>query len=152
MVTACTYGQEEVSPLVTVTETLEYFLSREEFALPGGLQFLENDIAKVVPGCCSGVENWRDWLDVPYGKNTVWAGHDPTPWVEYFDGGLRIWQDEKSEETAFIEFTTDEMETALRKAENNLKGFLVQLDKWVNYIAPDFEQRVVRYFAKHLHI
>ena len=120
--------------------------------MPGGLQFVEDGVAKVVPGCCSGLENWREWLDVPYGQKMIWAGHNPTPWVEYFDGGVRIWEDEKSDEIQHIEFSQEEMELLLKKTETDLKGFLRQLEKWARYVAPGFEQSIVAYFAQHMHI
>jgi hypothetical protein len=150
MQTACAYGQGEI--LSSITETLEVFLSQERFVMPGGLQFVEDGVAKVVPGCCCGLENWREWLNVPYGQKFIWAGHDPSPSVEYFEQGIRIWQDEKGEEIPFIEFTREEMESLLKKTEADLKGFLVQLEKWTAYIAPEFEQRIVSFFAEHMHI
>jgi len=88
ILTACLYNQIEVFP--SATETLNAFLA-EEFVLPGGLQFSEDAKVKVVPGCCCGLEDWREWLDVPNG-NTIWAGHDPSPGVEFVDGGVRVWQ------------------------------------------------------------
>lgn len=147
---ACAYGQGEIFPFAA--ETLEVFLSKERFVLPGGLQFLENDEVKVVPGCCAGLENWREWLSVPYGNKGIWAGHDPSPWIEYSETGIRIWQDEKSKEPAFIEFTREELEYELKKTQADLNGFLIQLRKWAKYIAPSFEQQLVSYFAKQMQI
>ena len=74
-------------------ETLNALVA-EDFALPGGLQFLQDEQVKVVPGCCTDLEDWRKWLDVPNGK-TIWAGHDPSPGVECVNGVIRVWRNEK---------------------------------------------------------
>lgn len=59
-------------------ETLKAFVADEGFVLSGGLLFKENDEIKVAPGCCCGLENWQDWLDVPNGQVDIWTGHDPS--------------------------------------------------------------------------
>ncbi|MFI9780795.1 hypothetical protein ACIHCV_40110 [Streptomyces sp. NPDC051956] len=46
---------------------------------PGGLRIRDTVTAvTALPGCCFGLENWRDWLDLMNGEEP-WLGHDPTP-------------------------------------------------------------------------
>lgn len=131
-------------------ETLNAFVS-EDFVLPGGLRFLENERIKVVPGCCSGLENWREWLDVPNG-NSIWAGHDPSPGVEFIGDTIRVWQDEKADGVEFIDFGVDEMRSLLGKVESDLKGFTVRLGEWADFVAPNLRQKMVEHFAKNMNI
>ena len=148
ILTACSYNQIEVqsSPI----ETLEAFIA-DDFVLPGGLRFSDAGQVKVVPGCCAGLEDWREWLDVPNGK-TVWAGHDPHPSVEFTDGIVRVWQDEKAEGIEFIDFGADEMRGLLERVESDLKGFVFRLGKWTDFIAPELNPRLVEHFTKNMDI
>jgi hypothetical protein len=46
--------------------------------------------ATVVPGCCAGLEDWRDWTLVAAGESP-WLGHDPSPRAEALADHARIW-------------------------------------------------------------
>lgn len=149
ILTACSYNHHlevQRSPI----ETLDAFVA-EDFVLPGGLRFSEDEQVKVVPGCCAGLEDWREWLDVPNG-NTIWAGHDPSPGVEFVDGGIRVWQDEKAEGIEFIDLSADEMRGLLKKVESDLKGFVFRLGEWANFVTPSLQKKIVEHFAKNMDI
>ena len=148
ILTACSYNQIDVhsSPI----ETLNAFVA-EDFVLPGGLRFSEAGEVKIVPGCCCGLEEWRDWLDVPNGE-TVWAGHNPQPGVEFTDGIIRVWRDEKDEGVEFINFGVDEMRNLLKEVESDLNGFLFRLGEWTDSVAPELKAAVVEHFAKNTDI
>ena len=148
ILTACLYNHIEVFP--SSTETLNAFLA-EEFVLPGGLQFSEDEQVKVVPGCCCGLEDWREWLNVPNG-NTIWAGHDPSPGVEFVNGSVRVWQDEKADGVEYIDFGVEEMRGLLEKVEPDLKGFVVRLGEWADLVAPSLKSKIVQHFAKNMNI
>jgi hypothetical protein len=150
ILTACLYNQIDVRP--SASETIKAFLEEEQFVLPGGLQFSLGGQVKVVPGCCCGLEDWRGWLDVPNGANSVWAGHNPSPEVEFVNGGIRIWQDKKADGVVFIDFGVDEMHGLLRKVESDLKGFVVRLGKWTDSIALELHPKIVTHFANNMDI
>ena len=153
ILTACLYNQIDIRS--TATETLRAFIA-QDFVLPGGLQFLENEKVKIAPGCCSGLEDWREWLEVPNGYGGVWAGHDPNPGVEFVAGKIRVWQDvskdKKANETKFIDFEIDEMRNLLEKVESDLKGFVMKLEKWTDFVAPGLKQMVGHHFAQNMRI
>jgi hypothetical protein len=149
ILTACSYNSH-LEVQLSAIDTLNAFLA-EDFVLPGGLRFSENEQVKVVSGCCCGLEDWRKWLDVPSG-NIVWAGHDPTPGVEFVDGGIRVWQDEKADGVDFIDFGVDEMRVSLEKVESDLKGFVVGLGRWADFIAPELKPKIIEHFAKNMNI
>ena len=137
----------------TASETLKEFVSNKGFVLEGGLLYRENDEIKVAPGCCCGLENWYEWLEVPNGRVNIWTGHDPESLIEINDGKIKIWQDsEKKDENKSIEFTVEEMIEKLQNVEKDMKDFLFRLGQWTKYIAPELEKRVVNHFAKNMNI
>jgi hypothetical protein len=150
MCVACSYNQVEFQ--ATPGATLRLLMEADGFVLPGGLQFSENNIAKVVPGCCCGLENWYEWLAVPDGNRSLWLGHDPSPWVDYVEGSIRVWPDENCADNSFIEFSPQEMTTALAQAQVDLQRFLVRLRQWAQHITPECANDLSVFFARHLHI
>jgi hypothetical protein len=148
MLTACLFSRIKIH--ASAVETLKALVGKD-FIMSGGLLFSEEGQEKVRPGCCCGLENWREWLDVPSGK-LIWAGHDPTPEVEFVDGGVRVWQDQKADGVDFIDFGVDEMRVLLEKVESDLQGFLYRLGKWTDFVAPGLKRKVVSHFAKNMDI
>jgi hypothetical protein len=85
----------------------------------------------------------------------VWAGHDPSPYIEcieYVEGCVRIWQNEKAEGVNFIELGLSEMEALLQKVVFDLEGFLIQLRKWIEYVSPEIRDSFVAYFSENMNI
>lgn len=152
MLKACLSGSNDLVE-ESASETLKAFIANKGFVLSGGLLFTENDKIKVGPGCCCGLENWHEWLEVPSGKHQIWTGHDPESLIEINDGTIKIWQDrDKKDEEFSIEFTVDEMNEKLAKVERNLKDFLFRLGQWTKYIEPSLENQVVKHFAENMNI
>ena len=74
-------------------EVADTLLAEEFLIVPGGLRLLDTITGSaVVPGCCAGLEDWRDWLRVAAGESP-WLGHDPGPEAEIAGDTLRVWQD-----------------------------------------------------------
>lgn len=150
MLTACLYNQIEICP--SAIDNLNALVAKERIILPGGLQFSENLQVKIYSSCCSGLENWREWLGVPNGNLFVWAGHDPTPEVEFIGDGIRIWQDEKADGVEFIDLGINEMRHLLEKVESDLKGFVIRLSKWADFVAPSLRRQIVECFINNMNI
>jgi hypothetical protein len=67
--------------------------AEEMLLVAGGLQVCDSDTGVVVvPGCCAGLGNWRDWTQVLAGA-PPWLGHAPDPEIEVLGERLRVWQD-----------------------------------------------------------
>lgn len=74
-------------------EVVNALLVEELLIAAGGLQVRDSITGTVVtPGCCAGLEDWRDWAQVLIG-DSPWLGHDPGPEVEVVNDDLRVWQD-----------------------------------------------------------
>lgn len=74
-------------------EIVATLLAEELLIVPGGLRLADTVTGMtVVPGCCAGLEDWRDWARVTAGA-PLWLGHDPGPEVEIVGDELRVWQD-----------------------------------------------------------
>ena len=150
MLTACVYNRTEVT--ASPSETLGNLVSSEGIVLPGGLRFSEGGAVKVVPGCCCGLEGWREWLGVPHGNGSVWGGHDPDVRVEYVGDKVRVWQEAEKGVAEYVELDKEALAALLKQVENDLGGFLARLGQWVRYIAPGLERAVVDHFAENMNI
>lgn len=71
-------------------------LADETLVVAGGLRLRDTRTgATVVPGCCAGLADWREWGRVLAGESP-WLGHDPSPEVEFRGDTLRVWPDRAS--------------------------------------------------------
>ena len=133
---------------------LQTILKADELILRGGLRVIDEKNGLVInPGCCCGLENWNEWLDVPFGKCEIWTGHDPESLIELNDGKIKIWQDRSlKNEVESIEFTVDELIKGLKNVKKDLTDFLHRLGQWTKFIKPGLENQVVSHFAKSMNI
>ena len=138
----------------TAADTLRAFVANwEGFVLEGGLLFKENGAVKVEPGCCCGLEDWRDWFKVANDGVNIWTGHDPESLVEKIDDRIKIWNDDETKDDKYsIELTTGEFIGRLEAVERDLKDFLDRLRQWTAARAPGLENEVVEYFAENMNI
>lgn len=85
-------GRIDVPATAVMGEVVDVLLAEEFLITAGGLRVRDEDTGTaVVPGCCAGLEGWRDWLEVCAGASP-WLGHDPDPEVEAVGDLLRVWQ------------------------------------------------------------
>lgn len=108
---------------------------------PGGLRARDAKTGvSIAPSCCCGLESWREWASVREGGQP-WLGHDPAPWVEHLDGGVRIWSDgglgDAPPPVQRIESPLDAVDAALDQAHDDLRGFLTAVRRWAQILSPD---------------
>ncbi|TCC12131.1 hypothetical protein [Kribbella soli] len=98
--------------------------------------------ARVDPGCCLLLEDWRSWVGVESGG---WpdVGHDG-PWLERDALGLTIWprgaEDWRSEpvrEGLPVRVLYGEVPELRRSLQTDLLGLLDSLRRWANTHCPD---------------
>lgn len=119
-------------------EFVAALLAEEILIVAGGLRLLDTVTGvAVVPGCCAGLEDWREWAGVLTG-GSPWLGHDPSPEVEIGDdGGLRVWQDGGPNRYrgrwagVQVVLPRPALPGLLRRVRQDLAGFLVRVRQWV---------------------
>ena len=120
---------------------LNQVVEDESLILLGGLQAIYGD-KLIHPGCCCGLETWRDWQDFLTTDKSPWLGHDPYPWLESHGDFVRIWSDGGADRIILNSFHIDVYKSALRGAlkvvEQDLQDFLLHIDSWAKNIG--FEQ------------
>ncbi|GAB3183342.1 hypothetical protein GCM10027259_38420 [Micromonospora palomenae] len=75
----------------SVAEAVEaYLAARDDSHAAGGLRVSDGDVV-IDPGCCVGLDEWRDWGSVLRGQ-PPYLGHDPDVFLEDRGAVLRLWQ------------------------------------------------------------
>ncbi|MFH8349584.1 hypothetical protein [Streptomyces sp. NPDC018045] len=116
-------------PLMDADEAIRRLLETDKVIAPGGLRFHDTRTNVTVrPGCCCGLEDWREWLDVADGE-TLWLGHAPSPRLEHADEVVRLWPDSAPSGRP-IEIVAGELPRILRTVQEGLQGFLSLTKEW----------------------
>ncbi|MDQ1023487.1 hypothetical protein QF035_001069 [Streptomyces umbrinus] len=130
-------GQRERRPRAPKDslEQVGRLVATECVIAPGGLRIRDTATGvTAVPGCCSGLENWRDWLDLMNGDEP-WLGHDPSPRVEHAGAVARLWPDGDRQEGLPIELPLAQLPELLGLVREQLVGFLGAVEAWVTSYA-----------------
>ncbi|MEV0971252.1 hypothetical protein [Microtetraspora glauca] len=147
---------------ITVADAAEaievYLTSDDEAFAPGGLRVTAGDVV-IDPGCCVGLDEWRDWLDVQRGQ-MIYLGHSPDVLLEQRGPVLRLWQDEDqlrpgelpglSEQ--HIDIPCDALPDLLQGVQQDLAGFLLALREWAQGIVPGLADQLVLAVDRRLQI
>jgi hypothetical protein len=126
--------------LTDASEAIRRMLETDKVIAPGGLRFHDTRTNVTVrPGCCCGLEDWREWLDVVNG-GTLWLGHDPSPRLEHADEVVQLWPDgADAQETPSgqpIEIVVGDLPGILQTVHEGLQGFLLLTKQWATRQVP----------------
>lgn len=142
----------------TLLRLVEDRQERGGLIVPGGLRLSDPSRGVTVdPGCCCGLESWRDWHEVTAGSSP-WLGHSPEPWIEHReDGTIRVWPDKQSMQNgdgdpAHLDLATADLAGLLSQAQHDLTGFLTQVEQWASVVAPDLSSAVTEVLDEDLSI
>ncbi|WP_326645222.1 hypothetical protein OG884_12485 [Streptosporangium sp. NBC_01755] len=150
MAVILSYNGLSVEPVTKLTGTwLEQHLADAEALIaPGGLRFRDTTTnAQVEPGCCFGLENWRDWLDVIDGQE-LRLGHDPAARLEHGGRFIRLTQEGRQT----VEISINELLGLLASAQQQLSGFLELARRWTTGAAPQLTVPLIAALDEHLKI
>jgi hypothetical protein len=103
----------------------------ETLILAGGIRIISNENA-ILPGCCCGLESWREQLRALEGY-PVWLGHDPAPWSEVVGDGVLFWPDGgigKKRSDFQIRLVRSEVPELQKKLARDMEGFGYALRRW----------------------
>lgn len=120
----------DVPPAASPAQMVDALLAEDLLLLAGGLEVHDTDTAATVrPGCCAGLEDWREWTKVLSGVSP-WLGHDPWPKAEFLDDRLRILQDGSRPAERYIDISCSAMSGLLSGVQHDMLGFLGALRVW----------------------
>ncbi|MFF4990235.1 hypothetical protein ACFY19_23850 [Streptosporangium saharense] len=149
------YNGLSVEPVTDLTGAqLEQHLAEAGALIaPGGLRFRDSITnAQVVPGCCFGLENWRDWLEVMRGQE-LWLGHSPAHRLEHSGQFIRLTQDGWDDcPSLTVEIDVNELPGLLASAQQQLRGFLKLAQQWSADVVPQMTVSLVAALDEHLKI
>lgn len=119
--------------------------------LSGGIRVREQG-KEILPGCCCGIEDWREQAGAFLGKEH-WLGHDPAPWVEVTKDDVLIWSDGGigGMKSAFsIKIEKQKAERISGDIQRDLKAFLGRLYDWAERsVGPILASKLVTRLDNH---
>ncbi|WP_067473539.1 hypothetical protein [Actinomadura hibisca] len=147
-----------VEPLSELHHLLDRHLVEAEcLTMSGGLRLHDTTTrAQIVPGCCCGLEDWRDWAQLLQGDDELWLGHDPHTRVRIEQNKVRLDQNARALNPAFpssvLEISLNELPDLLKAAHRQLQGFLDSVDRWAGALSPQAASRLVQIFDENFQI
>ncbi|WP_223838008.1 hypothetical protein [Streptomyces venezuelae] len=117
----------------------------------GGLRVTDSTTGNtLLPGCCNGLEDWREWYTVVDGSGPAFLGHDPTPAVELVGETVRLVIDTEQSDGPVIEVPAKELRRLLGGVERDLADFLALAVRWAGTHLPDHTAPVTAALARVL--
>lgn len=117
----------------------------------GGLRVTDDTTGAILlPGCCTGLEDWRDWYAVLDGNGYAGFGHDPSPTAELHGDRVLATVDAEQPGGPVIELPASLLRELLAGAERDLRAFLDLSAGWANRHLPGHAGPVVAAIARVL--
>ncbi|MFF7072012.1 hypothetical protein [Streptomyces pseudovenezuelae] len=139
----CNGSEPEDEPEPCSTDPLGTFLygllTLPDLVANGGFRVTDDATGTVFvePGCCSGLETWRDWLEVLDGTGCASFGHDPFSTAERFGDTVRLTLDAHAKDAGpTTELPVDQLRTLTTGAEQDLRDFLALAATWAEEHLP----------------
>jgi hypothetical protein len=126
-------GCADLEPPADAAAAVERIIAADEVVVSGGLALHGPEVV-VEPGCCCGLEDWREWTDVVRGEQ-VWLGHGPSPWVEFLDGVVRVWVDD-DRARGHVDVEQVALPDLLASVQRDLLVFLDRAGAWAERYVP----------------
>ncbi|MFF0472746.1 hypothetical protein [Streptomyces sp. NPDC004284] len=130
---------------------LHGLLTMDHLFAAGGLRVTDTATGiTLLPGCCNGLEERRDWLEVIDGDGWASFGHDPSPLAERVGTAVRLTVDAEQDDSPVIELPVSHLRDLLADAERDLADFLRLAASWTDRHLPDHAAPVVSAIARVL--
>ncbi|MGA4800488.1 hypothetical protein [Streptomyces lavendulocolor] len=117
---------------------LHGLLTMPDLVAAGGFAVTDNATGTVFdPGCCSGLEGWRDWLEVLDGTGCAYFGHDPFSVAERVNHMVRLTLDAHGTDgSPVIDLSVDQVRRLVAGAQQDLQDFLSLAGTWAEQHLP----------------
>jgi hypothetical protein len=135
----------------TAAELLTRLTAEECLVAPGGIRLHDAESGTtIVPGCCCGLEEWREWARLG-NREMPWMGHDPDPDGEFGATTFSLWPDVgRRAAPAVVPFTR--LRGLLEKVRNDLTGFMWLAGEWSERQAPGTGAALRRKLDEDFHL
>ncbi|MDX2732885.1 hypothetical protein [Streptomyces sp. PA03-2a] len=144
------HGPCPTDPLGTFLPGL---LTMPDLFAAGGFRVTDNatDTVFVEPGCCNGLETWRDWLEVLDGTGCAYFGHDSFSVAERVGDIVRLTLDAHGTDgSPLIELSVDQVRRLVAGAQQDLQDFLSLAGTWAEQHLPAHAAAVTAALARAL--
>lgn len=141
------YNDIPAEPTADLRRLLDRHLAEAKILIaPGGLRVRDTATeAEIPPGCCCGLESWREWGNLLRGE-PVWLGHDPDTELLPTAGGVRLRQETHRTppmQANEVEIPLDDLPDLLASAHLHLREFLHLVRGWAGETVPAAADRLV---------
>ncbi|MFJ9775485.1 hypothetical protein ACIRVF_30275 [Kitasatospora sp. NPDC101157] len=118
----------------------------------GGLRVTDySDGTVFQPGCCDGLEDWRDWHRLADSGGLLGFGHDPvSPVAQRFGDTVRLTVNAEQSDSPVIELPVTELRCLLAGVERDLADFLTLAADWAHRHLPGHRAPVTAALARVL--
>ncbi|MHA4772926.1 hypothetical protein L1085_000250 [Streptomyces sp. MSC1_001] len=158
-IAACNDFEPEEEHGLCPTDPLGTFLhgllTMPDLFAAGGFRVTDSatDTVFIQPGCCSGLESWRDWLEVLEGTGSSYFGHDPSSAAERVGDSVRLTLDAYANgNSPGIELPVDQVRALVAGAQQDLRDFLSLAGTWAEQHLPAHAAEVTAALARALHL
>ncbi|MGW3321423.1 hypothetical protein [Streptomyces virginiae] len=125
-------GDRPPRPSDPLASFLHGLLTFDDLFAAGGLRVTDNSTGiTFLPGCCDGLEDWRDWHRLIESGGLLGFGHDPvSPIAERFGDAVRLTVNAERRDSPVIELSLTELRHLLTGAERDLADFHALAADW----------------------
>ncbi|MFE7334015.1 hypothetical protein [Streptomyces griseus] len=147
-------GELPPRPADPVGGFLHGLLHLDNLYAAGGLRVTDTATGVVFsPGCCDGLEDWRDWYVVADCGGGIGYGHEPQSSLAGRLGDtVRLTVDTDRTDSPVIDLSVTELRRLLADVERDLTGFLAAAADWVSEHLPGHSAPLVAALARVLDV
>ncbi|MCM2416353.1 hypothetical protein [Streptomyces sp. RKAG290] len=151
----CAGPEEERAPCPAdpLGTFLQGLLTLPDLLAAGGFRVTDNATSTVFvePGCCNGLETWRDWLKVLEPGGCCYFGHDPSSVAERVGDVVRLTYDvHGTGSSPVVELPAEQVRTLVAGAQQDLQDFLSVAGIWAEEHLPAHAAEVTAALARAL--
>ncbi|WP_459651542.1 hypothetical protein [Kitasatospora sp. Ki12] len=145
-------GDRPPRPADPLQSFLHGLLTFDHLYAAGGLRVTDHATGVAfLPGCCDGLEDWRDWHVFADGGGLLGFGHEPvSPVAERFGDTVRLTVNAEHSGSPVIELPVTELRHLLAGAERDLTYFLALATAWARRRIPEHAGPVTAALARVL--
>ncbi|MFE7649599.1 hypothetical protein [Streptomyces phaeoluteigriseus] len=132
---------------------LHGLLTMDDLFASGGLRITDTATGTtLLPGCCNGLDERRDWQEVVDGDGFASFGHDPSPLAERHGDTVRLIVDAERDDSPVIELSVTDLRRLLADAERDLGDFLQVAAAWAARHLPEHATAVTSALSRALDV